>query len=222
MGKKKLIHFKENKTFPNLFQYNFYELKNKEFPLKGKWHKEYFRNNNPIILELGCGKGEYTTNLAISNPHRNYIGIDIKGARIWVGCKTAIENNMDNVAFIRTKVELSDYFFDKNEVSEIWLTFPDPQPKKRREKRCLTSSKFLDIYKQILVPGGNIYLKTDNTQLYHYTLDIIKEYKHKLIYKTDNIDKSDVDNKPLSIETFYESMFREEGSTIKFIEFSLK
>ena len=163
MGHHKLERFAENLTFPNLFQVSYEMLKEEGFPKKGKWH-EHFGNNNPITLELGCGKGDYTISLARIHPERNFIGVDIKGARLWRGAKTAVEEKMQNVAFIRTRIELIENFFDADEVSEIWITFPDPQPKK--EFKRLTCERFLNYYKHFLQPGSPIHLKTDSLELH--------------------------------------------------------
>ena len=156
MGKNKLARFAENETFENLFQHTHYDIRNDKFPLKGRWNEDYFKNDNPIILELGCGKGEYTTGLAQFFPNSNFIGVDRKGARIWSGCKQAIESNIKNVAFIRTKIEDISLFFAENEVSEIWVTFPDPQPKKARRR---LASNFIEKYRKFAVKGALLHLK---------------------------------------------------------------
>ncbi|MBP6870854.1 MAG: tRNA (guanosine(46)-N7)-methyltransferase TrmB [Bacteroidales bacterium] len=221
MVKKKLAHFAENLTFSHLFQYTQLDLL-QEFPLKGKWHSGFFMNENPVTLELGCGKGEYTINLAMLHPERNFIGVDIKGARLWKGCKMTQELGLKNVAFIRTRIEHITYFFSQNEVDEIWLTFPDPQPQSNRINRRLTSPVFLERYRQFLTPGAVIHLKTDNTMLYRYTLLVIRENSHTLVYASDNIYNEAVNHEATSIQTFYESMFRKEGVPIKYLEFSLK
>ena len=168
MGKHKLARFAENLTFPNLFQVSFEYLEEHGFEWRGRWN-EFFGNDNPIVLELGCGKGEYTIALARENAARNYIGVDIKGARLWRGAKTSNEEQMKNVAFIRTRIEMIASFFAKDEVSEIWITFPDPQPKKPMKR--LTSERFLGHYREMLRPGGPIHLKTDSRELYDYTMD---------------------------------------------------
>lgn len=221
MVKKKLAHFAENLTFSHLFQYTQLDLL-QEFPLKSKWHSGFFMNDNPVTLELGCGKGEYTVNLAMLYPERNFIGVDIKGARLWKGCKMIQELGLKNVAFIRTRIEHITYFFSQNEVDEIWLTFPDPQPQSNRINRRLTSPVFLERYRQFLTPGAVIHLKTDNTMFYRYTLMVIRENNHTLRYASDNIYDEAVNHEATSIQTFYESMFRNEGVPIKYLEFSLK
>jgi len=219
--KKKLLHFAENITFDNFIQLSYQEVIS-GVALKGKWKKNFFKNENPIILELGCGKGEYTVGLAEKYPDINYIGIDVKGARMWRGCKTSQEKKLKNVAFIRTKVELIKYFFDKNEISEIWLTFPDPQPKKYKARKRLTSPRFLEIYNTILSPEGIIHLKTDNTGLFDYTLDVIKENGHQLLYLTKNLYNSGYNDDKILINTYYEKMFLEQNIPIKYLKFKLK
>lgn len=220
MAKKKLIHFAENLTFPHLFQPSFEDLQ-AGFPLKGKWHLEYFKNDNPITLELGCGKGEYTVNLALSNPERNFIGMDIKGARLWKGCKIVEELGLKNVAFIRTKVEYILFILDRYEANEIWLTFPDPQPRSSRKHRRLTSPEFLSRYAEILRPDSVIHLKTDNTVLFDYTLRVIRDNHHDLLFASNDIYKMKHPHEATAIQTFYEKMFHDE-IPIKYIEFRLK
>ncbi|MFO7615105.1 MAG: tRNA (guanosine(46)-N7)-methyltransferase TrmB [Bacteroidales bacterium] len=220
MAKKKLIHFAENLTFPHLFQPTHKDLQ-AGFPLKGKWQQAYFRNNAPITLELGCGKGEYTVNLALHKPDRNYIGIDIKGARLWRGCKTVEELGLKNVAFIRTRVEYIDQLFAQHEADELWLTFPDPQPKTRRRHKRLTSPEFLSRYARVLKPGSIIHLKTDNLDMFNYTLDTIGEYHHRLLFSAGDIYKTEPLHEATAIQTFYEKMFRQENIPIKYLEFIL-
>lgn len=221
MTKRKLYRFQENKTFKNLFQYTYSDLHEKGFPLKGRWHEAYFKNQNPILLELGCGKGEYTLEMALQNTNKNYIGIDIKGARLWRGCKTATEKHLKHVAFIRTKINWITHFFDSSEIDEIWLTFPDPQPQKSREKKRLTSPPFLDLYRQILNNRGTIHLKTDNQHLYQYTLEIINQQRHELLFAAADIYNSDLDNEATAIQTFYEKKFLEQGNPITYLKFRL-
>ena len=169
MGKDKLRRFRENLTFECFVQPEFDEVFHRDHPLKGNWNRDFFRNDNPIVLELGCGKGEYTVALAQRDPQRNYIGIDIKGARMWRGAKTATDRRMHNVGFLRTRIEFIDALFAENEVSEIWITFPDPQLKTRRAKKRLTSPLYLACYARLLRPDGWINLKTDSKHLYAYT-----------------------------------------------------
>lgn len=220
MAKRKLQRFAENLSFPNLFQPSFKELKD-GFEWKGRW-KEYFGNDNPIIIELGCGKGEYTVGLASVYPDKNYIGVDIKGARMWKGCKQSNERGMKNVAFIRNHVQNIWQFFDNKEISEIWITFPDPQPRNSREHRRLSAPRFLAIYGKILKEHGLIHLKTDNRELFDYTLGIVNDYDHNLHYSTFDLYNEEGHEITKSVQTFYEQMFRAEGKPICYAEFSLK
>lgn len=194
------------------------------FPLKGKWHAGFFGNNNPIILELGCGKGEYTVNLASNYPNANFIGLDKKGARLWRGGKTSQENQMRNVAFIRTRIEQIEHLFCAGEVSEIWITFPEPQPRAAKAKKRLTSPQFIERYRKIMKPEGIIHLKTDSELFYDYTLEVINENKHELIYSNDdlysNLDDPRIKD-VIGVQTFYEKMWLAEGSKIKYLEYKL-
>jgi len=189
--------------------------------LKGKWNKEFFKNNNPIVLELGCGKGEYTVGLAQRYPEKNFVGVDIKGNRIWTGAKTAIEKNMNNVAFIRTRIDFIEACFAEHEVDEIWITFPDPQPQKTRERNRLTNPMFISRYKRILKTEGIIHLKTDNKPFYDYTLEVIAEQKLKLLDNTDNLyaETSQRDEALTSIKTYYEKKFSDLGFKICYLKF---
>jgi tRNA (guanine-N7-)-methyltransferase len=221
MTKRKLERFAENLTFPNMFQLTYEEL-GQGFVWKGKW-KEFFRNENPIILEVGCGKGEYTVNLAERYPDKNYIGIDIKGARMWRGCKTSREKGLENVAFIRTYTQLLEQYFDKQEVSEIWITFPDPQPRKAREKRRLTHPRFLNIYGQLLIPDGSIHLKTDNSAFFDYTLSVLEDLHYSVLYSSHDLYHSpDAPPETTSIQTFYEKIFLYEGKPICYMKFKMR
>ena len=219
MTKRKLERFNEMKSFQNVIQPRFEDVFNKDFQLKGKWNIEYFKNNNPIILELGCGKGEYTVGLAGLFRNKNFIGIDIKGARIWKGAKTALDEKLNNVIFIRTRIETINSFFDKNEISEIWITFPDPQPEK--PKKRLTSSRFLNSYKQFLRSDGFIHVKTDNEELVDHTRQLIIHNHLKLYVNCSDIYKGKVNNEAIYIQTFYEKQFIEQGLTIKYLKFQL-
>lgn len=224
MPKKKLQRFAEIKTFPNVFEPSLEEVRQGHYFMKGKWNREFFRNNNPVIIELGCGKGEYTIGQAEKYPHKNFIGIDIKGARIWRGAKTAIEKKLGNVAFLRTRIEFIDSFFDKDEVEEIWITFPDPQPQKPRERKRLTALRFLNLYKKFLPANGVVHLKTDNNGLYEYTRQVIGENHFALLESTDDLYSSPgVAQHPeaTSIKTHYESIFREKGSKICYLKFQI-
>lgn len=222
MGKNKLVRFAENKTLPNVIQPTRDEAI-KGFCLKGKWKKEYFKNENPIILELGCGKGEYSVNMAKSFPDKNFIGIDIKGARFWFGAKEAYASEIKNVAFLRTQIELIEHFFDTDEVDEIWITFPDPQIKYKRTKHRLTNAEFLERYKHILKPEGYIHLKTDSEFMHGYTLGLLHGAGHKVLYANHHIYNSDgVPTEVTEIKTFYEQFYLEQGKPITYIRFQLK
>ena len=223
MGKDKLKKFAENKTFRCLVQPEFDEIFGKDHPLKGRWHADFFRNDRPIVLELGCGKGEYTVALAADDPARNYIGVDIKGARMWRGAKTATEQGMDNVGFLRTRIEFITSFFAPGEVSEIWITFPDPQIKYRRTKHRLTGSDFLRKYHSILSEGGVVHLKTDSAFLHGYTLGILHGQGHEVLYAQHDLYRDD--NAPAhlkDIQTFYEKKYLETATPITYVRFRLK
>lgn len=220
MGHHKLEHFAENLTFANLFQVSFEQLQHDGFDLCGRWH-EYFGNTHPITLELGCGKGDYTVALARLHSDRNFIGVDIKGARLWRGAKTATDEQMSNVAFIRTRIEMIASFFAVDEVKEIWITFPDPQPKKAMKR--LTSRRFLDLYSRFLQPGGLIHLKTDSQELYEYTLDeVIRADGHTLLFNTKDLYQSSYDGEAKLTQTFYEKMYLAEGKPITYLQFQLR
>lgn len=224
MGKNKLKRFSENKTFENVFQPTRAEMVS-GFDLKGKWNKNVFQNENPIVLELGCGKGEYTVALAEKFPNKNFIGIDIKGARFWRGAKTALESGMKNVAFLRTQIELIDFAFGENEVSEIWITFPDPQIKFRRTKHRLTHPSFLQKYKKVLDGKGVVHLKTDSEFLYGYTHGILQSEGHNVLITNHHVynpDNHEIPEEVTSVQTFYEQKFLKENKNITYIRFSLK
>lgn len=222
MKRNKLQKFSEMETIPFVFQYPFAVLEQKGFPLAGKWHEDFFHNDNPIVLELGCGKGEYTVGLAKRFPDKNFIGLDIKGARMWTGATEARDAGMTNVAFLRTHIELIDRFFAPGEVDEIWITFPDPQMKKVRKR--LTSTRFLELYRRILRPGGIIHLKTDSPFLFTYTRLLTEANPEALRVRTvtDNLyaDNTNVDD-ILDIKTHYERQWLERGLSIKYISFVL-
>ncbi len=220
MTKRKLDRFAENETFEHFFQPNYYEL-SKGFALKGKWKKDFFGNDNPVVLELGCGKGEFTVGLAQRYPQKNFIGVDIKGARMWRGAKTALEENLKNVAFVRTRIQLIEHFFTSGEVSEIWITFPDPQPQKPRIRKRLTSPGFLDRYRKICSRNCIIHLKTDNTMFFDYTLETIKDQNLPLYFHTYDVDKNPGSDDVVTINTYYEMLFREQGEKIKYLRFGL-
>lgn len=219
MGKNKLQKFAEMETYKNVFQYPFARLeKEGGFPLKGKW-SDFFESKGDIVLELGCGKGEYTVGLAKLFPEKNFIGIDIKGARMWTGAKQSNVEGMKNVAFLRTDIELIENFFECGEVSEIWITFPDPQMKKVRKR--LTSTRFMELYQKILKPNGIIHLKTDSPFLYQYTTLMVKDNNYKTLVNTSDLYASGKAGEILSIRTYYESQWIERGMTIKYIKFEL-
>lgn len=221
MGKDKLRKFAENETFNNLFQPSFDDVWGKEHQIKGNWHREYFKNNNPIVLELGCGKGEYTVNLSKMYPEKNFIGVDIKGARIWKGAKEAYEGQMANVAFVRTRIENILSFFGKEEVSEIWVTFPDPQPRPARAKKRLTSSRFLTHYQKFVKPNSIVHLKTDSQGLHEYTKALVEQNEMQIDVCTNDLYGSGIADPILSIRTHYESLFLEKGKPITYIRFIL-
>lgn len=219
----KLEKFADLKEFSNCFNLYFEQIPS-GFPLKGKWHSDVFKNDNPIVVELGCGRGEYTIGLAENNSTKNFIGVDVKGNRIWTGAKHALDNNMKHVAFLRTRIDFIDQCFDSNEVSEIWITFPDPQPQKTRERKRLTNPKFfLEKYKRILKPGGLVHLKTDNTGFYEYTLDVIKENNLNLLFATNDLYNNCPEGREelTRIKTYYEKLFTEKGERIKYCCFQL-
>ena len=222
-SKNKLKRFKENLTFKNVIQPSREILVDNNFEYKGKWSDLFFKNNNPIVIELGCGKGEYSIELAKLNPEKNFIGIDIKGARFWRGAKTAIDEGLNNIAFVRSQIELIDKIFSMAEVSEIWITFPDPQIKFKREKHRLINLKFINLYKNILVPNGIINLKTDSEFLHGYMLGLINSTNFlELIYSNHNIyNNSGAPNDVLSIQTFYELKFLKQKKPITFINFKV-
>jgi tRNA (guanine-N7-)-methyltransferase len=218
--KNKLQRFAENRTFDNLFQYSYEEII-KGFPYKGKWN-EFFGNKNRIVLELGCGKGEYTIGLARRYPDTNFIGVDIKGARMWRGLKTSQDEGLNNVAFIRTRINLIEYFFDEREVNEIWITFPDPQVKESRERKRLTSPNFLKKYSSFLKPEGIVHLKTDGLLLYDYTREVIEQEGHILLYANEDIyGTDDLKNEVTGIQTFYEQKWLSNQTRIKYLKFKL-
>lgn len=222
-SKNKLKRFRENETFANVLQPSREELICEKFPLKGKWNEAYFKNENPIVLELGCGKGEYSIGLAKKFPNKNFIGIDIKGARFWRGAKTAVEENIPNVAFLRSQIELIEHCFAKGEVSEIWITFPDPQIKYKRTKHRLTNHDFLQKYNEILSENGYIHLKTDSEFMHGYTLGLLHGLGHEVLYANHNIYKSDgVPAEVTDIQTFYEQFYLSQNKPITYIRFRLK
>jgi len=224
MAKNKQKKFREVDSFDNCFFLSFEESKEKGFSLKGKWHKEFFKNENPIVLELGCGKGEYTIGLAQRFPDKNFIGVDIKGNRIWTGAKTAVDNKMNNVAFLRTRIDFIESCFSENEISEIWITFPDPQPQKTRVRKRLTNMMFINRYKNIMVKGGIINLKTDSEPFYDFSREVIQENKLIELDATNDLyaDASLRDEALTNIKTYYEKLFSEKGFKICYLKYKLE
>ena len=220
MGKNKLARWNEFGTYDNVIQPEIEEVSGKDHPIKGKWNKELFKNENPIVLELGCGKGEYTVGLANNFVNNNFIGIDIKGARMWRGAKTANEQKLPNVAFLRTRIEFINSFFSEDEVDEIWITFPDPHPGGRNSNKRLTSPWFLNSYRKILKDKGLIHLKTDNTELYEFTKKVLVYNKVETTHSTSDLYSGKSDD-ILSIKTHYEKMFLAAGMKINYLSFHL-
>lgn len=220
MAKHKLQRFAENKTFGNLFQHTDYDREQPNFPLRGRWREDYFHNDHPIVLELGCGKGDYTLALARRNPNMNYIGIDRKGARLWRGCKDALEEQLANVAFLRITIDkLSDYFAP-GEVDEIWVTFPDPQLK--HERKRLVSPRFVGYYKAIMKDGGGVLnLKTDSRELYAYVCESAEGYGWQLLESVENVYQKPCDPILTEVQTFYERMWLTEGRTISYVKMKI-
>jgi len=222
-SKNKLRRFKENETFPNVVQPSREEVMENTAQLKGNWGQKFFGNNNPLVLELGCGKGEYSVNLAKISPEKNFLGIDIKGARFWRGAKIALEENLRNVGFLRTQIELVDQIFGENEVDEIWITFPDPQIKYKRTKHRLTNETFLAKYRKILKPDGVVHLKTDSEFMHGYTLGLLHglgeiiEYAHHDVYGSEGAPAA-----VTNIQTYYENQYLEIGKKITYIRFRFR
>ena len=219
MGKNKLAKFAEMASFDHVIQAPFNKYDHKDHALKGEWAKTFFKNENPIVLELGCGKGEYSVSLAEFFPDKNFVGVDIKGARMWRGSKMADEKGIKNVAFLRTNIEIIDSFFGANEVDQIWLTFPDPQMKKHTKR--LTATNFINQYKRFLKPDGCIHLKTDSNFQYQYTLAMVKENGFEILAETEDLYESSLLDEVLSIQTFYEKQWRERGLPIKYLSFQI-
>ncbi len=222
-SKNKLRRFKENETFSNVIQPKREELIEERFALKGKWNSEFFKNENPIVLELGCGKGEYSVAMAQKYPNKNFIGVDIKGARFWRGAKTALEDDMQNVGFLRMQIELIAHAFAENEVDEIWITFPDPQIKYKRTKHRMTNTKFLKSYKSILKTDGTVNLKTDSEFMHGYTLGLLHGEGHEILHANHNVYKlGGSPEEVTSIQTFYEKQYLEHDKAITYIRFKIK
>lgn len=221
MAKNKIRKWLEMKNYPHVIQPRFEDVFRKDYELKGKWKASFFGNKRQLILELGCGRGEYTIGMARQCPQTNFLGIDIKGARMWQGAKTAHSESLTNVGFLRTRVELVESFFDRDEVDEIWLTFPDPQLKKKRNKKRLTGPRFLNHYRSFLKKDGMIHLKTDSTELYDYTTRLLAENKLELISKTTDLYAEGSISDILKIRTHYEQIFLDAGKKIHYICFRL-
>lgn len=219
MGKNKLRKFSDMDKFECVMQYPREKLLSEGFPFAGKWREEVFRSDSPVVVELGCGKGEYTVGLAKADMNGNYIGVDIKGARMWTGAKEAEETGMKNVAFLRTEIENIDKFFSEGEVDEIWITFPDPQMKKTNKR--LTSRRFLEMYSRILKPGGIIHLKTDSPFLFEYTSRLVKANELGILRITDDLYGAGEADEASSIKTYYEQQWLARGKKIKLISFNL-
>jgi len=219
MGKNKLQKFSDMSSWSHVFEYAQYEELGIDHPLKGNWAKQVFGNDHPIVLELGCGKGEYTVSLAELYPEKNFIGVDIKGARMWTGAKASFDKGLKNAAFLRTHIEFISRFFAAEEIFEIWLTFPDPQMKKVGKR--LTSTRFMAGYQQFLQKNGKIHLKTDSTFMYRYTSEMIRKNNLNIIVDTDDLYHCGWADKILSIQTFYEKQWLQRGIKIKYIQFEL-
>lgn len=219
MSKNKLEKFAEMERFGHVVQAPYNKVGQTDFYLKGKWAKDFFKNQNPIVVELGCGKGEYSVALAEQNPGANYIGVDIKGARLYNGAKEAADKGLENVAFLRTNIEIIQHFFGPEEISEIWLTFPDPQMKKTRKR--LTSTAFLERYRPFLKNGGLVHLKTDSNFQFTYTREMVRENGFQVAAETDDLYATKMVDPVLQIKTFYEKQWLARGIAIKYIAFKL-
>lgn len=216
MGRNKLVRFEQNENNRNVVQ------SGKEIftRIKGNWNQEQFQKHQPLVVELACGRGEFTVGLARQYPHRNFVGVDIKGSRIWKGSTMAIAENLYNVAFLRSQIEVLDDYFDKDEITELWITFPDPRPREGDEKRRLTSPRFLDMYKPLIQKGGTVNFKTDNTGLFEYTFEVLENRKDVIILEyTHDFYASLYRDEHFGIQTRYEKMFSEQGEKIKYLKF---
>ena len=219
MGKGKLAKFADMAAYPHVFEYPYSVVDNVPFQMKGHWKQDFFKNDNPIVLELGCGRGEYTVGLGRMYPDKNFIGVDIKGARMWTGATDALNEGMKNVAFLRTNIEIIDRFFAEDEISEIWLTFSDPQMKKATKR--LTSTYFMERYRKFLVSDGLIHLKTDSNFMFTYTKYMVEENKFPVEFCTDDLYHSGLADDILSIRTYYEQQWLDRGLNIKYMKFHL-
>lgn len=221
MGKNKLKRFTENLTFDRVYQPTHEEVFNQDYPLKGNWHQQVFKNDHPIVLELGCGRGEYTVALSKKYPDKNFIGIDIKGARLWRGAKTANEEGLQNAAFLRVRIEFILQCFAKDEVSEIWITFPDPQLKAHRAKKRLTSSRFLERYRAFLKADGLVHLKTDSRLLHEYTKALLQENELPILESYNDIYQQCTREELLGVRTHYEQQYLAKGLPITYLQFNI-
>lgn len=219
MSKNKLAKFEDMRNYPHVFEYPFAVVDNVPFAMKGHWNRDFFHNNHPIVLELGCGRGEYTVGLARMFPDKNFIGVDIKGSRMWSGATDALQEGLKNVAFLRTNIEIIDRFFGEGEVSEIWLTFSDPQMKKVTKR--LTSTYFMNRYRRFLVPDGLIHLKTDSNFMFTYTRYMVEKNRFQVEFQTEDLYHSGLVDKILGIQTYYEQQWLDRGLTIKYMKFRL-
>lgn len=217
MAKNKLQKFEEMRKFPHVIQAEFNEVFRKDYRLKGRWGELFFGNTNPLVLELGCGKGEYSVGLARLFPNKNFIGIDIKGSRMHTGARESFDEGLKNVGFIRSRIELIESFFSRDEVDEIWLTFPDPQMNSARKRLC--SPRFLSIYSKFLKPGGLIHLKTDSRFLYTYSEMVVSKNHFQVIHSYDDLYNSDFSDEILKIRTYYEERFLAHQIPIKYLSF---
>ena len=218
----KLEKFADFNLFQNCFGFGFDDIP-QGFAMKGHWLEKQFQNHSPLLLELGCGRGEYTVGLAEKNADKNFIGIDVKGNRIWTGAKYAIDHHLNNVAFLRTRIDFIEHCFDKNEVDEIWITFPDPQIKYKRTKHRMTNSEFLQLYKKILKPDGVVNLKTDSEFMHGYTLGLLHGEGHEVLYANHNVYKNEgAPSEVTEIQTFYEKQYLEINKSITYIRFKIK
>ncbi len=219
MGKNKLQKFADMRSYPHVFEYPYSVVENVPFEMKGNWKQKFFNNNNPIVLELGCGRGEYTVGLARMSTDKNFIGVDIKGSRMWSGATDSLNEGLTNVAFLRTNIEIIDRFFSEGEVDEIWLTFPDPQMKKVTKR--LTSTYFMNRYRKFLKQEGLVHLKTDSNFMFTYTKYMVKKNKFPVGFITEDLYHSNLVDNILSIRTYYEQQWLDRGLNIKYIKFLL-
>lgn len=222
MGRSKLDKFADNRTFPNFFQVEDGKFVPEPFPMRGKWNSAFFGNDHPLVLELACGRGEYTVGMAERDVSCNFIGVDRKGARMWKGCKYSVEQHMPNVAFVRTQIQYLPFFFAEGEVQEIWITFPDPQPRNCKENKRLTSEYYLSIYKRALAPGGCVHLKTDSDFFLDFTLGTLQRLQLPVLCLQRDIYHNGMPDPRLEIKTYYESMWLEQGKAIHYLKFALQ